>query len=100
MHETLHLRPILWVASSKRDFIAMPEEIVSDFGHWLFLIQKGKIPKHAKPLSGFGGVQVMELWKDCADGTFRTVFTVKYAEVVVVLYRNKLKNWEFDKESP
>jgi|GEM_PF-4793807 len=28
----------------------------------------------------------MELWKDQADGTFRTVYTVRYAEVVVILH--------------
>ena len=84
MSETPDLRPLLWVGSSKKDFKEMPEEVINDFGHWLFLVQKGKTPKNAKPLSGFGGAQIMELWKDCADGTFRTIFTVRFAEVVVI----------------
>jgi len=35
---------------SKKDFMAMPEIVTSNFVHWLFLIQKGKFPKNAKPL--------------------------------------------------
>ncbi len=92
MNETADLRPLLWVASSKRDFVEMPEDVVNDFGHWLFQVQKGKVPKNAKPLSGFGGGQVMELWKDNADGTFRAVYTVRYAEVVVILHAFQKKS--------
>jgi len=92
MGETSDLRPLFWVASSKRDFIEMPEDVVGDFGHWLLQVQKGKMPKNAKPLSGFGGIQVMELWRDHADGTFRTVYTVRYAEVVVILHAFQKKS--------
>lgn len=92
MSEICDLRPLFWAASSKRDFIEMPEEVVKDFGHWLFLVQKGKNPKNAKPLSGFGGAQVMELWKDHSDGTFRIVYTVRYAEVVVILHAFQKKS--------
>ena len=30
MDEIQDLRPLLWVASSKRDFIEMPEDVVDD----------------------------------------------------------------------
>jgi len=92
MGEIAELRPLLWVASSKRDFIEMPEDVISDFGHWLFQVQKGKIPKNAKALSGFGGAQIMELWKDNADGTFRAIYTVKYAEVIIILHAFQKKS--------
>ncbi len=92
MSEVSDLRPLLWVASSKRDFIEMPEDVVGDFGHWLFQVQKGKTPKGSKPLSGFGGAQVIELRKDHADGTFRTVYTVRYADVVVILHAFQKKS--------
>ena len=92
MSETSDLRPLLWVASSKRDFIEMPEDVVGDFGHWLFQVQKGKTPKNAKALSGFRGAQIMELWKDHADGTFRAVYTVRDAEVVVILHAFQKKS--------
>lgn len=86
------VRPLLWVASSKRDFVNMPEEVVSDFGHWLFQVQKGKVPRNAKILSGFGGAQVLELIRDYADGTFRTVYTIKYSDVVIILHAFQKKS--------
>jgi phage-related protein len=92
MNETHDLRPLLWVASSKRDFVEMPEDVVSDFGHWLFQVQKGKVPNAAKTLSGFGSAQIVELRKDNADGTFRAVYTVKYAEVVIILHAFQKKS--------
>jgi len=48
----------------------MPDDVTDDFGHWLFHVQKGKKPKSAKPLRGFGGASVMELTKDYPDSTF------------------------------
>ena len=101
MSESSYLRPLLWIASSKRDFIKMPDDVTDDFGHWLFQVQKGKKPKNAKPLSGFGGACVLELVKDHADGTFRTVYTVKFDEIVVVLHafqKKSKKNIETPKQ--
>ncbi len=92
MNETHDLRPLLWIASAKRDFVEMPQDVVSDFGHWLFQVQKGKVPKNAKTLSGFGGAQIVELKKDNADGTFRAVYTVRYAEVVIILHAFQKKS--------
>ncbi len=43
-------------------------------------------------MSGFGGALIMELWRDHADGTFRTVYTVRYAEVVVILHAFQKKS--------
>ena len=34
----------------------------------------------------------MELWKDNADGTFRAVYTVRYAEVVIILHAFQKKS--------
>ncbi len=90
--EVSDLRPLFWVASSKRDFTEMPEDVIGDFGHWLFHVQKGKTPKNAKVLSGFGGAQIMELRRDHTDGTFRMVYTVRYAEIVVVLHAFQKKS--------
>jgi phage-related protein len=92
MSETRDLRPLLWVASAKKDLMDMPDEVVSDFGHWLFLVQKGKTPKSAKTLSGFGNAQVLELRKDHSDGTFRTIYTVQYADVLVILHAFQKKS--------
>lgn len=99
MSETTDLRPLLWVASSKRDFIEMPDDVISDFGHWLLQVQKGKHPKNAKTLSGFGSGNVIELKKDHENGTFRTVYTVRFEEVVVILHAFQKKSKK-GKETP
>lgn len=77
----------------------MPEDVVDDFGHWLFQAQKGGTPRNAKPLSGFGSRNVMELVKDYPDSTFRTVYTVRFEDVLVVLHAFQKKSKK-GKETP
>jgi phage-related protein len=60
MDEILNTLPVLWVASSKRDFLEMPDDVVDDFGFGLYQAQKGKHPKMGKVLKGFGGASVVE----------------------------------------
>jgi phage-related protein len=90
--ESTNLRSLLWVASSKRDFMDMPDDVTEDFGFGLYQAQKGKHPRIGKILKGFGGAGVIELVKDCADGTFRAVYTVRFEEVIVVLHAFQKKS--------
>jgi phage-related protein len=48
------LRPLLWVASSKRDFQEFPMQVQDDLGFELYLAQTGQHPPSAKPLKGLG----------------------------------------------
>jgi phage-related protein len=48
------LRPLLWVASSKRDFQEFPAPVQDEFGFELFLAQTGQHPPSAKLLKGIG----------------------------------------------
>jgi phage-related protein len=77
---------ILWVGSSKKDLMAMPDEVRSAFGFALYLAQQGKKHQNAKPLKGFSGAGVLEVVEDCLGDTFRAVYTVKIAEVIYVLH--------------
>ena len=77
---------VLWVGSSKKDLMAMPDEVKSAFGFALYLAQQGKKHQNAKPLKGFSGAGVLEVVEDCLGDTFRTVYTVKIAEVIYVLH--------------
>jgi phage-related protein len=86
MTNELSTRPLLWVASSKRDLMEMPDEPRREFGHGLHVAQLGKLPKSGKPLTGFGGISVMELVEDHESSTYRAVYTVRYPEVVAVLH--------------
>jgi phage-related protein len=77
---------VLWVGSSKKDLMAMPDEIRSAFGFALYLAQQGKKHQNAKPLKGFTGAGVLEVVEDCLGDTFRAVYTVKIAENIYVLH--------------
>ena len=77
---------VLWVGSSKKDLMAMPDEVKSAFGFALYLAQQGKKHQNAKPLKGFSGAGVLEVVEDCLGDTFRAVYTVKIAEIIYVLH--------------
>lgn len=85
-------RPVLWVASSKRDFMAMPDDVQDDFGFGLGQAQQGKHPDIGKPMKGFGGANVIELSYDKKGDAFRAVYTVKFEEVLIVLHAFQKKS--------
>ncbi len=90
---TMHLmKPILWVGSSLKDLKEMPEEVKKEFGHSLREIQKGRDPGNAKQLKHLGETGILEIVVDSREGTFRTVYTVEFREVVVVLHAFKKKS--------
>lgn len=79
-------KPIKWVASAKRDLDAMPEEVKDVFGHAIDLAQAGGKHVDAKPLTGFGSAGVLEVVEDFRSGTYRAVYTVKFAGWVYVVH--------------
>ena len=79
-------RPLAWISSSKKDLMALPLEVRKFFGHALDFAQRGDKHDAAKVLKGFGGAGVLELVEDDKDGTYRAVYTVKFAEAVFVLH--------------
>jgi phage-related protein len=80
------LKPLQWVGSSKKDLLAMPEDVIDVFGFALHLAQMGKKHDQAKPLKGFGGASVLEVVEDYMGDTYRAVYTVKIADKVYVLH--------------
>ena len=64
----------------------MPPAVRRTFGLALFAAQCGETPPTAKPLKGFGGAGVLELVEDDRGGTYRAVYTVRYATAVYVLH--------------
>ena len=79
-------KPLRWVASSKKDLMAMPEEVQDTFGYALHLAQVGQKHPDAKPLKGFGGTGVLEVVEDFQGDAYRAVYTVRYAEAVYVVH--------------
>jgi phage-related protein len=85
------LRPILWVASSKRDYREFPTAVQETMGFALYLVQTGQHPPSAKPLKGLGSGTI-ELIEDFDGDTYRTVYTVRFKEAVYVLHAFKKKS--------
>src|ERR1700731_375179 len=65
---------------------AMPKDIRRSFGVSLYAVQTGETPPIAKVLKGFGGAGVLELIEDDEGGTYRAVYTVRYATAIYVLH--------------
>jgi phage-related protein len=64
----------------------MPEEVRRTFGHALWLAQLGGKHEKARPLRGFGGAGVLEIVENDEGGAYRAVYTVRFADAVVVLH--------------
>ncbi len=86
MEERPELKPLHWVGSSKKDLLALPEEVVDVFGYALYLAQVGEKHEQAKPLKGFGSASVLEVVEDWQGDTYRAVYTVRLASRVFVLH--------------
>lgn len=69
-------RPLEWIGSSKKDLMALPDEVVHVFGYALYLAQTGGKHVQAKPLQGFGSAGVLEVVEDWRGNTYRAVYTV------------------------
>lgn len=79
-------KPLKWVASAKRDLDAMPDDVQDVFGHAIDLAQAGGKHQNAKALSGFGSAGVLEVVEDFRGGTYRALYTVKFAGWIYVLH--------------
>jgi phage-related protein len=81
-----HLKPLIWIGTSRRDLGAMPEKVKADFGYALYIAQQGDKHRNAKPLRGFGGGGVVEIVSDHRGDTFRCIYTLRLASAVYVLH--------------
>src|SRR4030066_1572723 len=79
-------KPLEWIGSSHRDLMVLPTDVRRLFGYALSLAQAGDQHDAAKVLKGFGSAGVLEIVEDDAGGTYRAVYTVKFAEAVFVLH--------------
>ena len=79
-------KPLFWIGSSKKDLTELPLDARRFFGHALHFAQRGDRHDAAKILKGFGSAGVLEILEDDAAGTYRAVYTVKFAEAVFVLH--------------
>jgi phage-related protein len=80
------MKPLHWIGSSKKDLVALPDEVQAEVGHTLYLVQEGDTPDNVKPLKGFGGAGVLEAIESHDGNAYRAVYTVKFEEAVYVLH--------------
>lgn len=80
------MKPLFWIASAKKDLMAMPDDVQDTFGYALHLAQTGEKHDQAKPLKGFGSAGVLEVVEDADGGTYRAVYTVRFGSAVYVLH--------------
>jgi phage-related protein len=80
------MKALEWVGSSKKDLMALPEDVRRIFGFALYQAQIGEKHDDAKPLKGFGSAGVLEVVESDQDGTYRAVYTVRFRNAVYVLH--------------
>lgn len=85
-------KPLYWVASSKRDLLAMPERVVRHVGSALSVAQYGGKHPDAKAWKG-SGPGVFEVVSDFDGNTFRAAYVVRFEKAIYVLHC-------FQKKSP
>ena len=85
-------KPLDWVGSSKKEFLAFPESVKDEMGNALGVAQLGGTHPSAKHWKGQGS-GVFEIVEDHVGDTYRAIYTVRFKEVVYVLHA-------FQKKSP
>lgn len=85
-------KPLHWVGSSKRDFLAFPGPVQGDMGYALGLAQFGGKHPRAKPWKG-EGPGVFEVVESHDGDAYRAIYTVRFEGAVYVLHA-------FQKKSP
>lgn len=88
----VRIKPVFWMASSRKDLKAFPKVVQSDVGYALFAAQRGEEYQSVKALKGFGGRSVLEIVAPHGGDTYRAVYTVKFEDAVYVLHAFQKKS--------
>jgi phage-related protein len=93
-------KPVIWVASSRRDLKEFPKDVRRTVGQALFDAQTGGKHPDAKALKGFVGSSVLEIVEDDDGSTYRAVYTIKFARLIYVLHAFQKKSKRGKKTPP
>lgn len=86
------LRPIYWVGSARDDLLKFPEEVRSEIGFALYIAQQGGKHHSVKPLKGFKGAGVLEVFEDHDTNTYRVIYTLRFKDAIYVLHSFQKKS--------
>jgi len=64
----------------------LPEAVRREFGHELFMVEKGEQPENASPFEGSSGANIMKLVERYDSDTYRCVYTAKLDTGIYVLH--------------
>ena len=85
------LKPVVWLGDSLRELKAFPAVVQDELGYAIYLAQRGGKHVSSKPLKGLGS-GVLEVVSDHRGDTFRSVYTVRFADRVFVLHAFQKKS--------
>ncbi len=86
------LKPVEWIGGARDDLREFPDDVQQLMGFALYRAQLGKKHPQAKPLKGFKGASVIEIVEDFDGDTYRSVYTVKFEEIIYVLHAFQKKS--------
>lgn len=92
MNQPQPLKPLEWVASSRKDLKDFPKEVRYEAAFALLLAQKGDKSVNAVPMVGFGGAGVLEVIVSHEGEEYRSIYTVKFQKAVYVLHAFQKKS--------
>lgn len=84
-------RETIWIGSSYKDLLAMPEAVRRTFGYALGLAQNGLSHPDTKQLKGFAPA-LIEIIEDDDGDTYRAVYCARFKDVIYVLHCFKKKS--------
>jgi phage-related protein len=76
-------KALIWVGSSKRDLLAMPEEVIRHLGGALGVAQYGGKHPDARPWKRLGP-GVFEVVSDFETNTYRAAYVVRFERAIYV----------------
>ena len=92
MTSELALKDLIWLGSTRKDFMTFPDDVTSEMGYALFQAQAGGRHRKAKPLRAAGDAALVEIVEDHRGDTYRTVYTVRFSTAVYVLHAFQKKS--------
>lgn len=87
----LNLKQVVWIGDTKSTVAGFPISVRVDFGHKLFLLQKGQFPKESRPMKSVGK-GVFELKEADASGWYRVIYTLRMSNKIYILHCFKKKS--------
>jgi phage-related protein len=79
------MKPVIFLGDSLKCLRDFPADARQDAGRQLDRVQRGVQPNDFKPMPSIGrGVEEIRIWDD--SGTFRVIYTARFADGVYVLH--------------